>query len=169
MSSKIVGGAAIGAQRDGNAPAQHLGHRRDAAAQLHVALGIVDGDHSALLEQIQVLVGHVDTVDGGQPLVDQTKTVQVGEGGRVVPSRDLFHLVASLGYVDLHVQAQAVPLLARPMEQFGAGREGRRGRQHELDTRAASRDLVPALDILQGLLLNVADRQQEFGMDPLVD
>ena len=80
----VVAGGAVGAEAERDAGAQILRHRRGAARQLHVALGVVRHTDAAPLEDLDVLVGHPDPMGGQRPRTPEADRFQVADRRHLV-------------------------------------------------------------------------------------
>ena len=72
----VVAGGAVGAQGHVQAQLQHPGDGGEAAAQLHVAGGVVDGADALFLHEGHVLLRHPDAVGGEGGGVEGAQVVE---------------------------------------------------------------------------------------------
>ncbi len=108
-----VAGRAVGAQRHRQALVEHVDHRREAAAQLQVAGGVVDGIDAVGLQDVQVRVGTPHAVGGGGQ-VEYAHGLEPGRRGQAVALDALLVLLAGLGQVQLH-RGPLLPVGADPV------------------------------------------------------
>ena len=98
----VAAGGAIRPEAQGHAGGQIRGHRRHAAGQLHVALGVVRDADVAPLEQRNLIVVDPYPVRGEGGRCPKVQVVENGHGPHLVPFLRQANLRLRLGQVDLN-------------------------------------------------------------------
>ena len=101
----VVAGGAVGAQRHVDTLCQQLRNRREPAAQLHVAGGIVDHADVLFPQQRPILCRHPHAVGGGAGHVEHSQIVHPRRRGLAVFLDAGIMLAFRLAEVDVHSHA----------------------------------------------------------------
>ena len=142
----VVGGGAVGAERDAAARFERELVGEAAAAELHVGAGAVGDGHAAPGQDVPFLPVNMHTVGGDDVRPQEAQLVQVAHRRRAVLPDAVFDFLARLAEVDVQQQAVVPGEVGAALEVLGADRiDGVRG-QDELD--AAPGGIFPVLDIV---------------------
>jgi hypothetical protein len=131
----VVAGSAVSAQADGNARAEVTGHGRDAARQLHVALGVVRYGDVMRLERGNLRGGDPHAVRREHPRAEESQSLQIGDRGCLAALLRRFRFVRRLGQVDEGRHAMALRQLARRHQRRAVERVHRMRRHGRRDER----------------------------------